>query len=114
RVSAQRALLPGLSRQPQADPGRADRGRGAGRTAGPRQGLAAAATGAAARGVCGAEYRGRGNCALGKKMEGPTMLRGIDVSAWQGTINWEQVQRDGFSFAMIKASEGLFSADPDF
>src|SRR3954471_9883226 len=35
---------------------------------------------------------------------------GIDVSARQGTIDWQRVGRDGITFAYIKASEG---ADAD-
>ena len=54
-------------------------------------------------------------------------LSGIDVSKWQGAINWPQVAADGISFAMIKATEGSepvadsdaaaikdFGEDPDF
>jgi lysozyme len=42
------------------------------------------------------------------------MLKGLDVSQWQGAINWPQVKRDGYSFAIIKASEGETFVDPDF
>lgn len=41
-------------------------------------------------------------------------LEGIDVSEYQGTINWEQVRLAGKSFAFIKASEGLYGIDPTF
>ncbi|MDB5057207.1 MAG: glycoside hydrolase family 25 [Chloroflexi bacterium] len=43
-----------------------------------------------------------------------TALRGIDVSSWQGVINWGQIKRDGISFAFIKATEGANIVDPDF
>ncbi|MBQ7171250.1 MAG: hypothetical protein IJR89_03115 [Clostridia bacterium] len=33
-------------------------------------------------------------------------MKGIDVSLWQGEIDWNAVKADGVSFAMIKASEG--------
>ena len=33
-------------------------------------------------------------------------MKGIDVSLWQGEIDWKAVKADGVSFAMIKASEG--------
>lgn len=42
------------------------------------------------------------------------MLEGIDVSSYQGTVNWEQVVRAGKSFAFVKATEGLYYQDPTF
>ena len=54
-------------------------------------------------------------------------IRGIDVSKWQGKINWAQVAAGGEAFAIIKATEGAlrpgladaqaiaqFGLDPDF
>ena len=32
---------------------------------------------------------------------------GIDVSVWQGTIDWARAKSDGVDFAMIKATQGL-------
>jgi GH25 family lysozyme M1 (1,4-beta-N-acetylmuramidase) len=32
--------------------------------------------------------------------------QGIDVSHYQGTINWNTVKANGVSFAFIKATEG--------
>lgn len=29
--------------------------------------------------------------------------KGIDVSRWQGTIDWEKVKADGVEFAMLRA-----------
>ena len=34
-------------------------------------------------------------------------LRGIDVSEWQGEINWKKVAESGIDFAMIRATHGL-------
>lgn len=34
------------------------------------------------------------------------MLRGIDVSTYQGTINWSAVKADGVEFAIVKATQG--------
>ena len=34
------------------------------------------------------------------------MKRGIDVSTYQGDINWAQVKADGIDFAIIKATQG--------
>ncbi len=39
---------------------------------------------------------------------------GIDVSAHQGAIDWEQVARDGITFAYIKATEGRDYTDERF
>ncbi|RAP30415.1 hypothetical protein C2W64_01611 [Brevibacillus laterosporus] len=34
-----------------------------------------------------------------------TNIKGIDVSKWQGEINWNQVASDGVKYAFIKAME---------
>lgn len=34
------------------------------------------------------------------------MLRGIDVSTYQGNINWSAVKADGIDFAIVKATQG--------
>lgn len=34
------------------------------------------------------------------------MLRGIDVSTYQGSINWSAVKADGIDFAIVKATQG--------
>ncbi|MEC0233086.1 glycoside hydrolase family 25 protein [Paenibacillus kribbensis] len=39
---------------------------------------------------------------------------GIDVSRYQGTIDWKRVRADGKSFAFIKASQGQRYVDPTF
>jgi GH25 family lysozyme M1 (1,4-beta-N-acetylmuramidase) len=39
---------------------------------------------------------------------------GVDVSSWQGAINWTSVKAAGIQFAYIKATEGTTYADPDF
>jgi lysozyme len=41
-------------------------------------------------------------------------LRGIDVSHYQGTIDWPAVASDDVAFAYIKATEGVESRDPQF
>ena len=41
-------------------------------------------------------------------------LRGIDVSHYQGAINWSDVASGGISFAYIKATEGTNFVDPRF
>ncbi len=39
---------------------------------------------------------------------------GIDVSHYQGSINWSSVKSAGISFAYIKATEGTSYKDPNF
>mgnify|MGYP001608941578 CR=1 FL=1 len=34
-------------------------------------------------------------------------VRGIDVSHWNGRIDWQRVKDAGYAFAYIKASEAL-------
>nr|WP_316655030.1 GH25 family lysozyme [uncultured Gellertiella sp.] len=41
-------------------------------------------------------------------------IHGIDISKWQGDIDWWRVKKSGVSFAFIKATEGKDSADPKF
>ncbi|MBE0335132.1 GH25 family lysozyme [Paenibacillus sp. 23TSA30-6] len=40
--------------------------------------------------------------------------QGIDVSRYQGEIDWKAVKADGISFAFIKASQGQRYVDPTF
>ena len=40
-----------------------------------------------------------------------TYARGIDVSNWQGSIDWLQVAGDGYTFAFAKATEGTGFTD---
>ncbi len=41
-------------------------------------------------------------------------VRGVDVSHYQGDIDWNTIADQGISFAFIKATEGSASADPQF
>lgn len=41
-------------------------------------------------------------------------LKGIDVSKYQGNIDWRKVAKDNICFALIKASEGTLVIDPKF
>jgi GH25 family lysozyme M1 (1,4-beta-N-acetylmuramidase) len=43
-----------------------------------------------------------------------TYYNGIDVSHWQGSINWTQVHNSGVSFAFMKATQGVDYTDPTF
>ena len=42
------------------------------------------------------------------------VLRGIDVSHHSGTVDWAKVKEAGFSFAYVKATEGVDDLDPLF
>ncbi len=41
-------------------------------------------------------------------------VHGIDISRWQGDIDWDRVRQSGVAFAWIKATEGGDHADPRF
>ncbi|WP_158077222.1 GH25 family lysozyme [Caenibacillus caldisaponilyticus] len=41
-------------------------------------------------------------------------LKGIDVSHWQGMIDWKKVRAAGIDFVFIKATEGKTVVDPNF
>jgi lysozyme len=44
----------------------------------------------------------------------PSRLTGIDVSHYQGQVNWEAVKAAGCAFAFAKATEGTNITDPYF
>jgi len=46
--------------------------------------------------------------------DSPTTTFGIDVSKWQGTINWGAVAGDGVEFAFIRVSDGTGYIDGQF
>ena len=39
---------------------------------------------------------------------------GIDVSRWQGAINWQTIAAQGYRFAVIRATVGNYYTDPRF
>lgn len=41
-------------------------------------------------------------------------IAGIDVSMWQGSIDWQLVKESGIRFVIIKATEGVTYVDPSF
>ncbi|HSS48571.1 MAG TPA: glycoside hydrolase family 25 protein [Thermoanaerobaculia bacterium] len=41
-------------------------------------------------------------------------VQGIDVSHYQGTVDWQQVRAAGVQFAFAKATEGVTLTDPEF
>ena len=40
--------------------------------------------------------------------------KGLDVSEFQGTIDWTQVQSAGYQFAMLRAGYGFGTVDRQF
>jgi GH25 family lysozyme M1 (1,4-beta-N-acetylmuramidase) len=43
-----------------------------------------------------------------------TTVSGMDVSAYQGSVNWSTAYANGARFAYIKATEGTYYTNPDF
>ncbi|MFD1795300.1 glycoside hydrolase family 25 protein [Paracoccus aurantiacus] len=41
-------------------------------------------------------------------------VHGIDISRWQGQIDWNRARTSGVSFAFLKATEGADHSDPEF
>ena len=41
-------------------------------------------------------------------------FKGLDVSKYQGTIDWSQVKAAGYDFAMLRAGYGFNTIDPQF
>ena len=59
--------------------------------------------------------RARGGAPLVEALEERRLMArsvGIDVSHWQGTINWPQVKAAGKEFAFIKVTQGTSYVDP--
>ena len=49
-----------------------------------------------------------------EKGDGMTYKKGIDVSKWQGAIDWEKAKADGVEFAMLRAGYGQTGVDEYF
>ena len=45
---------------------------------------------------------------------GVSSVRGMDVSSWQGNVNWQAAWRHGARFAYVKATEGTHYRNPYF
>lgn len=41
-------------------------------------------------------------------------IKGIDVSEFQGTINWKKVKAAGYQFAMLRVGYGFGTVDKKF
>jgi lysozyme len=56
-----------------------------------------------------------GGAAIAPSTDAPAgQLEGIDVSHWQGTINWPMVAGAGKKFAILKATQGTWYTDPTY
>lgn len=51
---------------------------------------------------------------LGVQTASAARILGIDVSHWQGSINWTSVHNDGVKFAFCKATEGNYYHDSTY
>jgi len=49
-----------------------------------------------------------------QRCPGRATVRGIDVSKWQGEVNWKAVRRAGVRFAYVRVSDGTTVLDPTF
>ncbi len=69
------------------------------------------------QGQMGAGYEIDNPGAVAPSLAGPALSAdpaGIDVSHYQGSINWSSVKAAGISFAWIKATEGTGTKDANF
>ncbi len=41
-------------------------------------------------------------------------IRGVDVSSYQGDVDWKEIRGEGYDFAFVKATEGSTHVDPSF
>jgi lysozyme len=59
---------------------------------------------------------GKADSSLGARVcaTSPTTLRGVDVSKYQGTIDWAKVKNSGVTFGFIRVSDGRNTRDPKF
>jgi Glycosyl hydrolases family 25 len=48
------------------------------------------------------------------KNESLSPVPGIDISHYQGTVNWDQIKKDGIQFVYIKATQGEHYVDKLF
>jgi lysozyme len=51
---------------------------------------------------------------FGTSSPGKLAVHGVDVSRWQGDIDWSELRRQGANFAYIKATDGGDHLDPLF
>lgn len=55
-----------------------------------------------------------GRHAIPRLPDASSEVQGLDVSAYQGDVDWSTVAADGAQFAYVKATEGDYYTNPDF
>jgi hypothetical protein len=45
---------------------------------------------------------------------GPSVVRGVDVSSFSGTVDWTQVKAAGYAFGIARLGGGATFIDPQF
>jgi lysozyme len=63
--------------------------------------------------ACSTEHLGRSSQAGTVCADGP-VVRGIDVSSWQGDIDWDAVAASGVKLAFVRVNHGLAQIDAKF
>jgi lysozyme len=69
---------------------------------------------AVARTIYGYGFRDAHPINFGKRSPRHLDVHGVDVSRWQGDIDWPKLRRQGANFAYIKATDGGDHLDPMF
>ncbi|MCF3642553.1 glycoside hydrolase family 25 protein [Rhizobium sp. TRM95111] len=84
----------------------------------PAKGAIAITRDAGARGqrmqIYGQKFRDAHPINFGKRTPRHYAVHGVDVSRWQGEINWPKLRSQGANFAYIKATDGGDHLDPMF
>ncbi len=65
-------------------------------------------------GVHGPKFRDAKPIRFGRVSPKHFAVHGVDVSRWQGNINWNVLRKNGANFAFIKATDGGDHLDPMF
>ncbi len=64
--------------------------------------------------IHGAKFRDADPVSFGSVSPKKYPIHGVDVSRWQGNINWQKLRAQGANFAYIKATDGGDHLDPMF
>ncbi len=64
--------------------------------------------------IHGPKFRDAKPMSFGKTQPSHYTVHGVDVSRWQGNINWPKLRSQGANFAYIKATDGGDHLDPMF
>ena len=66
------------------------------------------------RTVYGARFKDAHPIAFGRITPSHHAIHGVDVSRWQGNMDWDTLRQQGANFAFIKATDGGDHVDPMF